>query len=45
VFSTVIPRNTDIREAHMNKQDIFTYNPTAPAAYAYEKLINELFEL
>src|SRR5215208_4973153 len=29
VFSTVIPRNTDIREAHMSKQDIFSYNPAA----------------
>jgi chromosome partitioning protein len=37
VFSTVIPRNTDIREAHMNKQDIFSYNSAAPAAHAYEK--------
>jgi chromosome partitioning protein len=45
VFSTVIPRNTDIREAHMNKQDIFSYNPAAPAAHAYEKLIKELFAL
>ena len=45
VFSTVIPRNTDIREAHMNKQDIFSFNPEAAAAHAYRKLINELFAL
>lgn len=45
VFTTVIPRNTDIREAHMNKQDIFSFNPTAKAAHAYDKLIHELFNL
>ena len=45
VFSTVIPRNTDIREAHMNKQDIFSFNPEAKAAQAYAKLIHELFHL
>src|SRR6266705_1150727 len=43
VIKTVIPRNTDIREAHMNKQDIFSFNPQAKSALAYEKLINELF--
>src|SRR5947209_14353677 len=29
VIKTVIPRNTDIRDAHFNKQDIFTFNPGA----------------
>jgi chromosome partitioning protein len=43
VVKTVIPRNTDIRDAHMNKQDIFTFNAEAKAALAYEKLIHELF--
>src|SRR6266851_3106225 len=43
VFKTVIPRNTDIRDAHFNKQDIFTFNPQAKSALAYEKLIHELF--
>ncbi len=43
VIKTVIPRNTDIRDAHMNKQDIFSFNPQAKSALAYEKLINELF--
>jgi hypothetical protein len=32
VLKTVIPRNTDIRDAHFNKQDIFGYNPEAKAA-------------
>lgn len=45
VLKTIIPRNTDIRDAHMNKQDIFRFNPQAKAAYAYSKLITELFQL
>ena len=45
VFATVIPRNTDIREAHMNKQDVFSFNPRATAAHAYDKLIREVFRL
>jgi chromosome partitioning protein len=45
VIKTVIPRNTDLRDAHFSKQDIFSYNPRAKAAFAYNKLIRELFEL
>jgi chromosome partitioning protein len=45
VIKTVIPRNVDIRDAHMNKQDIFTYQPKAKSALAYQKLILELFSL
>jgi len=29
VLKTVIPRNTDIRDAHMSKQDIFSFNAQA----------------
>ena len=43
VFSTIIPRNVDIRDAHFQKQDIFGFNPHAKAAHAYTKLITELF--
>lgn len=43
VLNTIIPRNTDIRDAHMNKQDIFSFNPEAKSAKAYEKLIREVF--
>lgn len=43
VFNTVIPRNTDLRDAHFSKQDIFSFNPGAKAAHAYNKLIDELF--
>lgn len=45
VLNTVIPRNTDIRDAHFNKVDIFGFNPRASSALAYQKLINELFNL
>src|SRR5574339_241261 len=43
VLRTVIPRNTDLRDAHFNKTDIFTFNPRAKAALAYGKLIREIF--
>jgi chromosome partitioning protein len=42
LLKTVIPRNTDIRDAHFNKQDIFTASPNSKAAQAYQKLIMEL---
>ena len=45
VLKTVIPRNTDLRDAHFNKKDIFAFAPHSKSALAYEKLINELFEL
>jgi chromosome partitioning protein len=45
VLNTVIPKNTDIRDAHFQKQDIFAFNSGAKAAHAYDKLINELFHL
>lgn len=43
VLETVIPRNTDIRDAHLNRQDIFAFNPKAKSAFAYHKLMRELF--
>jgi chromosome partitioning protein len=43
VFDTVIPRNTDLRDAHFNKQDIFSFNPASKSAEAYDRLIEELF--
>jgi chromosome partitioning protein len=45
VFNTVIPRNTDLRDAHFEKKDIFSYNPHAAAAQAYDKLIAEFFKV
>lgn len=43
VLRAVIPRNTDIRDAHFNKKDIFSFNPKASSALAYKKLIEEVF--
>lgn len=43
VLQTVIPRNTDLRDAHFNKQDIFSFAPQSKAAEAYNRLIDELF--
>jgi chromosome partitioning protein len=45
VLNTIIPRNVDIRDAHFNKKDIFAHNPKSKSALAYQKLINELFQL
>lgn len=42
LLDTVIPRNTDIRDAHFNKQDIFSFSPKSSSAQAYLKLIKEL---
>ena len=43
VLRTVIPRNTDLRDAHFRQQDVFNYRPDAKAALAYKKLIKEVF--
>lgn len=45
VFRTIIPRNTDIKEAQLSKRDIFSFNTKANAAIAYNNLIKELFNL
>ena len=43
VLRTIIPKNTDLRDANFNKLDIFAFNPQAKAALAYQRLIHELF--
>ena len=43
LLNTIIPRNTDLRDAHFQKQDIFGFNPHAKGALAYDNLIQELF--
>ena len=43
LLQTIIPRNTDLRDAHFSKQDIFRYNPHAKGAVAYARLIEELY--
>lgn len=45
VLTTIIPRNVDLKDAHFNRQDIFSFAPHSKAAYAYLKLAHELFEL
>jgi chromosome partitioning protein len=45
VLTTLIPRNTDLRDAHFNRKDIFSYAPHSLAAEAYNRLIKELFDL
>jgi chromosome partitioning protein len=45
VLNTIIPRNTDIRDAHFNKKDIFTYAPESKSAQAYTRLLVELFQI
>lgn len=42
VLNTIIPRNTDIRDAHFNKTDIFDYNANAHSAKAYKTLLEEI---
>lgn len=43
VLGTIIPKNVDLRDAHFNRQDIFTYNNASKGAQAYERLITEVF--
>src|SRR3954463_16042008 len=43
VLRTVIPRNTDLRDAHFHKTDIYSFAPRAKASLAYDKLIREVF--
>lgn len=43
VLRTIIPRNVDLKDAHMNRQDIFGFAPRSNAARAYAALIEEVF--
>jgi chromosome partitioning protein len=43
LLPVIIPRNTDIRDAHFRKQDIYTYAPTSKGARAYARLVEELY--
>jgi chromosome partitioning protein len=45
VLNTVIPRNTDVRDAHFNQKDIFTYAPHSKSADAYRRLLFELLQV
>ena len=43
VFNTIIPRNTDLRDAHFQKKDIFAYNPNSKGALSYKRLAEEIW--
>lgn len=45
VLKTIIPRNTDLRDAHFTNQDVFGFNAKAASAQAYTKLIKEVFQI
>ncbi|MEM1312544.1 MAG: ParA family protein [Patescibacteria group bacterium] len=45
VFETIIPRNTDLRDAHMDRKNIFSYAPKSTGANAYNKLAKEVFSI
>ncbi|MEZ4530529.1 MAG: ParA family protein [Thermomicrobiales bacterium] len=45
VLNTIIPKNVDLRDAHFNQQDIFSYNASSKGSQAYERLIGELFSV
>jgi chromosome partitioning protein len=42
LLKTIIPKNTDVRDAHFHRQDIFGYNAASKSAEAYDRLIDEL---
>ncbi len=44
VFTTVIPRNVALEEAHNQTTSIFDYQPTSKGAGAYEDLTREILE-
>lgn len=42
-FNNIIPRNVDLKDASMSKQDIFAYNAKSVGAEAYNRIIQEVF--
>ena len=45
VLKTIIPRNTEIRDAHFHRMDVWSFKADAKAALAYQKLMDELFHI
>lgn len=41
-FTTVIPKNVKLEEAHSHGESIYTYAPQATGAQAYERLVEEV---
>src|SRR5260370_34325278 len=44
MFTTVIPRNIALEEAHNQTSSIFEYQPNSKGAEAYNNLANEILE-
>ena len=44
VFTTIIPKNISLEEAHSNHTHIFTYAPKSQGAQAYKALVKEVLE-
>ena len=42
VFSTVVPKNVKLEEAHSRTESIFTYDPNSKGAEAYKQLVQEV---
>ena len=44
VFTTTIPKNVKLEEAHSNHTHVFDYSPTCTGAQAYKQLIKEILQ-
>jgi len=44
VFTTVIPINVALEEAHNQTRSVFEYQPNSKGAKAYEELAQEILE-
>ena len=42
-LANIVPKNVDARDASTARMDIFSYNPKAIAAEAYQRVIEEIY--
>jgi chromosome partitioning protein len=42
VFTTVIPKNVNLEEAHSHYTHVFEHAPKSPGALAYKALVKEV---
>lgn len=42
-LKNIVPRNVDLKDASMNKQDVFAYNSKSVGAQAFQRVIEEVF--
>ena len=45
VFTTTIPKNVTLEEAHSRKMSVFDYQPNSPGAKAYNRLVDEILAI